>query len=404
MKKRYSRIINLESLEDASVEMMELGVYRNDITEMSEKSVFRNIKVKNLDAISANLLKQVALSVGADISFSNEAILMTEHITDVIISGNLEQYNKIYHKLQGKQLELPKFAEEIKEVLINYDRKYKKIRINGRDFDFNNKSYVMGILNLTPDSFSDGGSYFDVETALKRAKQMVAQGADIIDIGAESTRPGADYVSEEEELSRIVPVVSRLLEELDVPISIDTYKARVAEECLKLGVHIINDISGLKADKRMAEVVSDYDAICILMHMRDTPKTMQKNLEYEDLVDDLISELQDSIRIAKLAGIKEEKIILDPGIGFAKKQEHNLEIIKRLDEFKSLGYPILIGASRKTFIGNILDVGVDQRLEGSLAVAAISAYNGASILRVHDVVETVKVLRITDAINNSKRR
>jgi len=404
VKKRYSRIINLESLEDASVEMMELGVYRNDITEMSEKSVFRNIKVKNLDAISANLLKQVALSVGADISFSNEAILMTEHITDVIISGNLEQYNKIYHKLQGKQLELPKFAEEIKEVLINYDRKYKKIRINGRDFDFNNKSYVMGILNLTPDSFSDGGSYFDVETALKRAKQMVAQGADIIDIGAESTRPGADYVSEEEELSRIVPVVSRLLEELDVPISIDTYKARVAEECLKLGVHIINDISGLKADKRMAEVVSDYDAICILMHMRDTPKTMQKNLEYEDLVDDLISELQDSIRIAKLAGIKEEKIILDPGIGFAKKQEHNLEIIKRLDEFKSLGYPILIGASRKTFIGNILDVGVDQRLEGSLAVAAISAYNGASILRVHDVVETVKVLRITDAINNSKRR
>ena len=243
-----------------------------------------------------------------------------------------------------------------------------------------------------------------METALKRAKQMVAEGADIIDIGAESTRPGADYVSEEEELSRIVPVVSRLLEELNVPISIDTYKARVAEECLKLGVHIINDISGLKADKRMAEVVSDYDAICILMHMRDNPKTMQKNLEYEDLVDDLISELQDSIKIAKLAGIKDEKIILDPGIGFAKKQEHNLEIIKRLNEFKSLGYPILIGASRKTFIGNILDVGVDQRLEGSLAVAAISAYNGASILRVHDVVETVKVLRITDAINNSKRR
>ncbi len=404
MKKRYSRIINLESLEDASLEMVELGVYRNDITEMSEKSVFRNVKVKNLDTISANLLKQVALSVGADISFSNEAILMTEHMTDVIISGNLEQYNKIYHKLQGKQMELPKFAEEIKEVLINYDRKYKKIRINGRDFDFNNKSYVMGILNLTPDSFSDGGAHFDVEAALKRAKQMVAEGADIIDVGAESTRPGADYVSEEEELSRILPVVSRLLEELDVPISIDTYKARVAEECLKLGVHIINDISGLKADKRMAEVVSDYDAICILMHMRDTPKTMQKNLEYEDLVDDLISELQDSIRIAKLAGIKDDKIILDPGIGFAKKQEHNLEIIKRLNEFKSLGYPILIGASRKTFIGNILDVGVDKRLEGSLAVAAISAYNGASILRVHDVVETVKVLRITDAINNSKRR
>ena len=404
MNKRYSRIINFENLEDASCEMLELGVYRNDITEMSEKSVFRNIKVKNLDSRSANILKQVALSVGADISFSNDALLMTDHSTDIIICASLEQYNKLYHKLQAKQLELPKFAEEIKEILINYDRKYKKVRINGSDFDFNNKSYVMGILNLTPDSFSDGGAYFDIEAAVERAKIMIEQGADIIDVGAESTRPGAEYVDEDKELKRILPVVKSLVEELDVPISIDTYKARVAEECLKLGAHIINDISGLKADVRMAEVISDYDAFCILMHMRGTPKTMQKNPEYEDVVDDLIFELSDSIKLAKLAGIKDEKIILDPGIGFSKTQENNLEIIKRLGEFRSLGYPILIGASRKSFIGNILNLKVDKRLEGSLAVAVISAYSGASILRVHDVEETARVLRITDAINNSKRR
>jgi dihydropteroate synthase len=404
VKKCYSRIINLENLEDASEEMLELGVYKNDITELSEKSIFRNIKVKNLEIRSANLLKQVALSVGADISFSNDAILMSENTTDVIISASLEQYNKLYHKLQNKQLELPKFAEEIKEVLINYDRKYKMVRIDNRDFDFNDKTYVMGILNLTPDSFSDAGRYFDVEAAVARAKKMVEEGADIIDIGAESTRPGAEYVDVQEELRRILPVVKRLVDDLEVPISIDTYKASVAEECLKIGAHIINDISGLKADHRMAEVISDYNAFCILMHTQGMPKTMQKNPQYEDLVDDLVLELKESIKIAKLAGIKEEKIILDPGIGFGKGQQHNLEIIKRLDEFRSLGYPLLIGASRKSFIGNILDVSVEDRLEGSLAVAAISAYSGAAILRVHDVLETARVLRVTDAIKNSKRR
>jgi dihydropteroate synthase len=402
MKNYCARVINLENIDEAKRELKDIGVYEGELREMAEKAVFRNLKIKNLDIRSANILSQMALSLGASVSVTKEFFDLNIGKSDIIISANLSQYNKLYHKLIKNRLDLSTVAEEIKDVLVKYDRKITPVVIGGQEFDFENKSYVMGILNITPDSFSDGGKNSCIDEAVKNAKMMVEHGAHIIDIGGESSRPGAEYVPVDNELERVLPVLERLVKEIDVPISIDTYKAEVARECLKLGAHIINDISGLKADSDMAKVISDAGAYCILMHMQGTPKTMQSNPKYDDLIDDLIYELKKSIVIAKNAGVESEKIILDPGIGFGKTFDHNLEILNRMDEFKSLGKPILIGASRKKFIGDILSSEVGDRLEGSLAVATISAYKGAAILRVHDVRETSKVLKVADAIKNSK--
>jgi dihydropteroate synthase len=402
MKNYCARVINLENIDEAKRELKDIGVYEGELREMAEKAVFRNLKIKNLDIRSANILSQMALSLGASVSVTKEFFDLNIGKSDIIISANLSQYNKLYHKLIKNRLDLSTVAEEIKDVLVKYDRKITPVVIGGQEFDFENKSYVMGILNITPDSFSDGGKNSCIDEAVKNAKMMVEHGAHIIDIGGESSRPGAEYVPVDNELERVLPVLERLVKEIDVPISIDTYKAEVARECLKRGAHIINDISGLKADSDMAKVISDAGAYCILMHMQGTPKTMQSNPKYDDLIDDLIYELKKSIVIAKNAGVESEKIILDPGIGFGKTFDHNLEILNRMDEFKSLGKPILIGASRKKFIGDILSSEVGDRLEGSLAVATISAYKGAAILRVHDVRETSKVLKVADAIKNSK--
>jgi dihydropteroate synthase len=271
--------------------------------------------------------------------------------------------------------------------------------INGKEFDLFNKSYTMGILNITPDSFSDGGKYIKTEEALKRALNIINEGADIIDIGAESSRPGAAPVSEEEELNRIIPVLDSLKGNVDIPISIDTYKSKVAEESIKRGATIINDIYGFKKDKDMAKVVANTGVYCVLMHMRRDPNNMHENPKYKNVLTEVISELEESIEIALNAGVKKEKIILDPGIGFAKDFNHNLELLKKIEEFKKLGYPLLLGVSRKRFIGEILGTEPSDRLEGSLAVASYIVSSTPAILRVHDVKETSKTLKIINAIN-----
>lgn len=275
----------------------------------------------------------------------------------------------------------------------------KKFLIGNKEFDLFNKSYTMGILNITPDSFSDGGKYLSKEEALKRALKIFEEGADIIDVGAESSRPGSEPVGEEEELKRLIPVLESL-KDLHIPISVDTYKAEVAKEAIKRGVSIVNDISGFKKDKNMAKIVAESGVYCVLMHMRKNPIDMQENPGYDNVVEDVIKELKESIKIAKDAGVQDDKIILDPGIGFAKDLKHNLELIKNIEKFKSLGYPLLLGVSRKKFIGTILETLPEDRLEGSLAVASYITGKIPAIMRVHDVKETVKVLKIINAINN----
>lgn len=270
-------------------------------------------------------------------------------------------------------------------------------------FDFSQKTYIMGILNVTPDSFSDGGQFFDKRSAIKRALQMVKEGADIIDIGGESTRPGSDPVPLEEELKRTIPLIEVLTKESNVPISIDTYKSDVAKRALDAGASMVNDISGLRFDPLMKSVVAQYKVPVVIMHIKGKPKDMQKDTVYEDLLLEIITYLKNSIDMAIKAGISEDKIIIDPGIGFGKTFEHNLEIIHNLQKFTVLEKPILIGPSRKAFIGKILgDAPPGERLEGTAAAVAISIMNGANIIRVHDVKEMARVAKMSDAIKLMK--
>ncbi|MED4968376.1 dihydropteroate synthase [Parageobacillus toebii] len=265
------------------------------------------------------------------------------------------------------------------------------LRCGDYELDLRKKTMIMGIVNVTPDSFSDGGRFYDIDRAVEHAKRLVADGADIIDIGGESTRPGAEKVSLEEELRRVIPVVKAVAQEIDVPISIDTYKAEVAKQAIEAGAHIINDVWGAKADAKMAEVAAFYDVPIILMHNRH-------DLQYRDLISDMISDLMESVAIAKRAGVKDENIILDPGIGFAKTLEHNLEVMRRLDEFAKLGYPLLLGTSRKRFIGHVLDLPVNERVEGTGATVCLGIVKGAHIVRVHDVLPIARMAKMMDAM------
>jgi len=256
----------------------------------------------------------------------------------------------------------------------------------------------MGVLNVTPDSFSDGGLFFDKEKAIAHGIRMVEEGADVIDIGGESTRPGSKPLELEEELRRVIPVIESLSKETDVPISIDTYKSAVAQRAIAAGAEIINDISALRFDPNLAQVAARENIPLILMHIRGTPETMQKNIYYESLFSEILQYLKGSIQIAESAGVDPQQIIVDPGIGFGKTVEDNLLIIKNLFEFRILGKPILLGTSRKSFIGKILNAEAGERLEGTLSSIAIGVLNGAHFIRSHDVLQAKKAIAVADAI------
>lgn len=266
----------------------------------------------------------------------------------------------------------------------------------------NNITKIMGILNVTPDSFYDGSKYSDVKKAVEHAVEM-SRYADIIDVGGESSRPGSEQVSADIELRRVIPVIKEISKKTDAKISIDTTKSNVAEEAINAGASIINDISALRLDEKMADVVRKYDADVVLMHMKGMPKTMQLNPYYDNVIDEILSFLKERLNFVVAFGIKKEKIIIDPGIGFGKRIEDNLNIIKNLAQFKILNCPILIGTSRKSFIGTLTgDIPPEERLEGTIASVAITVMNGADIVRVHDVKEIYKAIRIADALKNLK--
>lgn len=269
------------------------------------------------------------------------------------------------------------------------------MRIGNKEFNIGERTYIMGILNVTPDSFSDGGKFNEIEAAVAQAKKLIKDGADIIDIGGESTRPGAEYVTEEEEIKRVVPIIKAIKEQLDVIISIDTYKSKTAEEAVKAGADIINDIWGAKYDKNIAKVAAKYNVPIILMHNRQ-PKP------YENLMKDVVADLQESIDIAIEAGVKKENIILDPGIGFAKTYEENLIVMNNCEIIKEMGYPVLLGTSRKSMIGLTLNLPVNERVEGTLATTVIGIMKGLEFVRVHDVLENKRVAVMTDAILRAK--
>ncbi|HHZ80391.1 MAG TPA: dihydropteroate synthase [Candidatus Marinimicrobia bacterium] len=261
------------------------------------------------------------------------------------------------------------------------------------------RTLLMGVLNVTPDSFSDGGEYFRIDAAVDRALQMAKEGAQIIDIGGESSRPGAEPVSEEEELNRVLPVVEALVSEVNIPISIDTYKSIVARSCLEAGASIVNDISALRFDDAITELVAEYNAYVVLMHMKGTPRNMQNSPDYGDVMGEIEAFFEERITAAESGGIARESIILDPGIGFGKTPFHNFTILSQLERFSSLGLPLLVGPSRKSFIGMTLDLPENERLEGTAASVTAAVLNGAKIVRVHDVKEMKRVITIADSIS-----
>jgi dihydropteroate synthase len=269
--------------------------------------------------------------------------------------------------------------------------------------DLGKRPLIMGVLNVTPDSFSDGGRFLDPEAAEERAHFMAESGADILDIGGESSRPGAENVSVDEEIKRVIPVIKQIRRKLKIPISIDTVKSVVAEKAFDAGAAILNDISALRMDERMAELAAGNNVYVILMHMRGTPGDMQDNTDYADLIGEISGFLSAAAAKAVEKGISKDKIIIDPGIGFGKSAEGNFTILKNLDKFRRLGYPLLVGASRKSFIGKALDLDVDHRLEGSIAAACYAVLNGADIIRAHDVAETRRAVSIIEKIATAER-
>ncbi len=320
-------------------------------------------------------------------------------VPKLVLSGTSEQIKLLSSMISTSGGFPAELSKKIDSLLDNYTRSDYKIDCRGTMLDMGAQTRIMGILNVTPDSFSDGGLFADAGKAVSHAHDMVTAGADIIDIGGESTRPGSEPLTEKEELRRILPIIELLSKELTVPISVDTYKASVAIKALDAGASIVNDISGLRFSPDMAKVVADYGAAVIIMHIKGTPRNMQKNPVYDDVIGEIMAYLEEGIVIAERAGVDRDKTLIDPGIGFGKTLEHNLVILNRLDEFRSIGRPIVLGTSRKKFIGTVLDIPVpEQRVEGTAATVAIGIERGASVVRVHDVAHMARIVRMTDAL------
>ena len=329
----------------------------------------------------------------------NRATLLTNASQTTALTGTVGQLKSLAHDMATLDTRFADLPAKIESLLDNYLRSDYKITCKKKILDLGSRTHIMGILNATPDSFSGDGLYGNKNRALAYARELAASGADILDIGGESTRPGSKPVSIDEELNRIIPLIKQLSTELTLPISVDTYRSTVAKNALEAGASIINDISGLRFSPDMANVAADYDAAVIIMHIKGTPFDMQQNPVYDDVVGEVIAYLEGGIAIAEKAGVDREKILIDPGIGFGKTIEHNLMLLNRLDELRSLGRPIVLGTSRKKFIGTILNASApEQRVDGTAATVALGIERGACVIRVHDVARMANVANVSDAI------
>ena len=386
--------ILIRNQQEARRIMEEIGVDSAAYPYLLPKAMFYCIKLKDISFKAANIIKQEMLAKGGEAAVARQT-LCCEGSGDVLLMGTRKHYRLLLAKLKVQPFGLKKVAGEIEEILTALEHNEHIIDLPyGKSLKLGERTLIMGILNITPDSFSDGGKYLETDRAVERAQEMLAQGADIIDIGAASSRPDSVMAGEEEEIRRLLPVVDKLAGE-NVIISIDTFRGRVARACLERGAHIINDIGRLQLDTELLPVLVEKQAPVILMHNR---LQMRRGEPYQDLVADILSELEESIGQAAEAGLAEDKIIVDPGIGFGKTPAENRVLLKRLREFRSLGKPVLLGASRKSFIGATLNLEVDQRLEGSLAAVALGVMNGADIVRVHDVQASKRVAAMIDAV------
>ncbi|WP_286085945.1 dihydropteroate synthase [Brevibacillus sp. NSP2.1] len=383
--------IHAATVDEMLAELAHRGIFGDQAERLAEWRAGLMIHVENMSEAVAEKVRLDMLSAGAEAVVSGQPGA-TDKKRLLLVAGP-KQLEQALSQLEKRDEELAAVAAEVREALAMPARLRARRELNcGRyTLPLGERTLVMGILNVTPDSFSDGGRFVDLDHALAQARAMVEAGADIIDIGGESTRPGAEPVGEAEELDRVLPVIRRLSAELSVPLSIDTYKAAVAERALDAGAHIINDVWGAKRDPRMAEVAARRGVPIILMHNRT-------DTDYRDFYSDFVRDLRESVQIALQAGVREEQIILDPGIGFVKTVEQNLETMRRLDDLVALGYPVLLATSRKRMIGHVLDLPVDDRVEGTAATVALGVAKGCHMVRVHDVKEMKRVTKMMDAM------
>jgi len=392
------RILSLASRTDLEQELGRVGADSGSWPIFAAKAQSLAISINRLSTAGANILKQTALACGADCAVHTRIVSGRKRLTDAVLFATERQLGTLAQRLGSQPECASRLVPELNALVWRYLHPDLSVRILGKDVDLGARAFVMGILNVTPDSFYDGGRHLDKNSAIAHAEQMAAEGADFIDIGAESTRPGARPVPDREQLARLLPVFRVVRKRVRAWLSVDTTSARVAQACLDAGADMVNDISGLSFDRRMAKVIAKNRVPCCIMHIKGRPRTMQRRPKYEDLMAEVTGWLRARLEYAVAAGVEQRQVIVDPGLGFGKTVEHNLEIIRRLTELRSLGRPILVGPSRKSFVGKVLGLGPEERLEGSLAACVLASRNGANVLRVHDVKPAVRALRLADAV------
>lgn len=377
------RIKEFYSKDQIIEQLKNIGTDKEVYNLLSDKMRFYTFLIEGVSPAIGNIIKQSALSRGTDAATNRLVIKGLPESSDILIGGTVKEFRNIYETMKEQPFKIQNIFKEIIEI-IDFIEEEKRMKI-------------MGILNVTPDSFYDGGKYVDTNAAISRGLEMIKEGAEIIDVGGESSRPGSEPVDEETELKRVLPVVEALSKE-GITVSVDTYKSKVAEECIKKGAKIVNDISGLRFDDKMIDVVKDSGVKIVIMHMKGKPKDMQENPFYEDVIKEILGFFKERIEFVKNNGISKENIIVDPGIGFGKRVIDNIEILRNLREFKSLKKPVLLGASRKSFIGKITGADKEERLPGSLLAVFLALKAGVEYIRVHDVKETKQVIDLYNSV------
>jgi dihydropteroate synthase len=383
-------VLELRSVEDARAVLTSMGLSVEQARADADRIQFRVVRLEHVPADCGARLRKLA-------ERSAEGLTVGEGAGRLLVAGRLDALRRLEASLAGEPA-LAGLAVELRDCL---EPKRRVLKWGRRSLDFGRRIYVMGILNCTPDSFYPGSRLSGTEAALEAARSMIAAGADILDVGGESTRPGSDDVPAEQELARVIPVLEGIRGESDVLLSIDTRKIEVAQAALEAGADMVNDVSALRRNRPLAELIAAKGVPVVLMHMRGEPKTMQTHPHYEDTIAEIASELRGYVDFASDAGIDPGKIILDPGIGFGKRVEDNLLIVKQLAAFRSLGFPVLIGLSRKSFLGAVTGEAVEGRLNATIAANALAMLNGADMVRVHDVREAVQAARVVEAVRGA---
>lgn len=398
------RLLHVQSESEAADHLKAIGVEPYGIASMAPKMRHLNVLFEGLTPKVANIIKQEMLSQGGDAAVSRGCVDCSVRRTDVLLMGTVKQILRFAEKLRLQPFGLKDVAADLRELLERDERRRFVLETPRRTIRIAGRTLVMGVINMTPDSFSDGGAIASAEAGLRQAVRLIGEGADILDVGGESSRPGANPVPVNEELRRVIPLIRRITRETDVPVSVDTVKSEVARRAVDAGAEIVNDITALRGDRRMARVTAEARVPVILMHMRGTPRTMQKgDLTYRSLLGEILRFLSNRIEQASAAGVSRDRIVVDPGIGFGKSVEDNLRLLRHLGEFRALGRPVCVGVSRKHFTGKITGVAKPQeRLEGTAAAVTAAILNGADIVRVHDVAGMKRVAAMADALRGKR--